>query len=86
MSDAAETGVALVQVGQPVSWSSSQRLPLVGALDVRLEEAVEGDHPAADAEKTTSRPSDAAPPIRTVTDWPTASFIWEATVRIQISS
>ena len=39
-----------------------------------------------DAEKTTSRPSDAAPPMRTETDWPTASFICEATVRIQISS
>ena len=24
--------------------------------------------------------------IRTVIDWPSASFIWEATVRIQISS
>jgi len=35
---------------------------------------------------TTSRPSDAAPPMRTETDWPTASFICDATVRIQISS
>ncbi len=39
-----------------------------------------------EAEKTTSSPVAAAPPIRTDTDWPTASFIWEATVRIQISS
>jgi hypothetical protein len=36
--------------------------------------------------KTTSRPSVAAPPMRMVTELPTASFIWEATVRIQISS
>jgi len=39
-----------------------------------------------DAEKTTSSPVAAAPPIRTYTDWPTASFIWDAIVRIQISS
>jgi hypothetical protein len=38
------------------------------------------------AENTTSRPSAAAPPMRIVTDWPTASLIWDATVRIQISS
>ena len=38
------------------------------------------------AENTTSSPVDAAPPRRIVTDWPTASFICEATVRIQISS
>ncbi len=39
-----------------------------------------------EAENSTSRPSAEVPPTRTVTDWPTASFIWEATVRIQISS
>lgn len=39
-----------------------------------------------EAENSTSRPSVARPPTFTVTDWPTASFIWEATVRIQISS
>ena len=36
--------------------------------------------------KTASRPSLAAPPMRIVTELPTASFICEATVRIQISS
>ena len=36
---------------------------------------------------TTSRPSDACRrSTPTETDWPTASFICEATVRIQISS
>jgi hypothetical protein len=39
-----------------------------------------------DAEKTTSSPVLAPPPRRTVTERPSASFIWEATVRIQISS
>ena len=39
-----------------------------------------------EAPNTTSRPSEAAPPIRTETDCPTASFICEATVRIQMSS
>ncbi len=39
-----------------------------------------------EAEKTTSWPVSAAPPRRTVTVLPTASFICEATVRIQISS
>ena len=38
------------------------------------------------AENTASRPSAAVPPSRTVTDSPRASLIWEATVRIQISS
>ena len=38
------------------------------------------------AEKTASSPVAAAPPMRIVTDCPTASFICEATVRIQISS
>jgi hypothetical protein len=38
------------------------------------------------AENTTSRSSEVPPPMRIVTEWPTASFIWEATVRIQISS
>ncbi len=33
-----------------------------------------------------SRPSADRPPTFTVTDCPTASFIWEATVRFQISS
>ncbi len=33
-----------------------------------------------------SRPSADRPPTFTVTDWPTASFICEATVRFQISS
>ncbi len=39
-----------------------------------------------EAENSTSRRSEEVPPTLTVTDWPTASFIWEATVRIQISS
>ena len=38
------------------------------------------------APKTTSSPVAAAPPRRIETVWPVASFIWEATVRIQISS
>ena len=38
------------------------------------------------AAKTASSPVDEAPPIRIETDWPVASFIWEATVRIQTSS
>ena len=38
------------------------------------------------AANTTSSPVAAGPPIRIETDWPTASFICEATVRIQISS
>ena len=38
------------------------------------------------AANTTSRPSAAAPPRRIDTELPTASFICEATVRIQISS
>ena len=38
------------------------------------------------AENTTSRPSAAAPPSRIVTELPVASFICDATVRIQISS
>ena len=38
------------------------------------------------AEKTASSPVEAAPPTRIETDWPVASFICEATVRIQISS
>ncbi len=37
-------------------------------------------------ENTTSSPVLAAPPSRIVTVLPTASFIWDATVRIQISS
>src|SRR5262249_61450757 len=39
-----------------------------------------------EAENSASRPSAERPLTLTVTDWPTASFIWEATVRIQISS
>ncbi len=39
-----------------------------------------------EALNSTSRPSEAAPPIFTVTLLPVASFIWEATVRFQISS
>ena len=39
-----------------------------------------------EAENTTSSPEAAAPPSRTVTLRPSASFICEATVRIQISS
>ena len=39
-----------------------------------------------DAANTTSRPSEASPPMRTDTDWPVASFICEATVRCQTSS
>lgn len=39
-----------------------------------------------EAENSTSRRSAEVPPTLTVTDWPVASFIWEATVRIQISS
>ncbi len=39
-----------------------------------------------EAENSASRPSDERPATLTVTDWPTASFICEATVRIQISS
>ena len=39
-----------------------------------------------EAENTTSSPPVAAPPKRIETDWPTASRICEATVRIQISS
>jgi hypothetical protein len=39
-----------------------------------------------DALNSTSRPSAAAPPILTVTELPVASFIWDATVRFQISS
>ncbi len=39
-----------------------------------------------EAENSASRPSAARPPVLTVTDCPTASFICEATVRIQISS
>ncbi len=39
-----------------------------------------------DAENTTSSPADEAPPSRTDTLCPVASFICEATVRIQISS
>ena len=75
-------GVALGDRGQP-------GLPVVGvalvvaALDVGLEEAVEGDHPAG-GENTASSPVLAVPPSRTVTERPSASFIWEATVRIQI--
>ena len=38
------------------------------------------------AENTTSSPVEAPPPIRIVTELPTASFICDATVRIQISS
>ena len=39
-----------------------------------------------DALNSASRPSAAVPPIFTVTELPAASFIWEATVRFQISS
>ncbi len=39
-----------------------------------------------EAVNSTVRPSDASPPTRTVTELPVASFICEATVRIQISS
>ncbi len=39
-----------------------------------------------EAVNSASRPSAAVPPIRTVTLLPIASFIWEATVRFQISS
>jgi hypothetical protein len=39
-----------------------------------------------DALNSASRPSEAVPAIFTVTELPTASFIWEATVRFQISS
>ncbi len=39
-----------------------------------------------EAVNSASRPSEARPPIFTVTLLPTASFIWEATVRFQISS
>jgi hypothetical protein len=39
-----------------------------------------------EAPNTTSSPVAAAPPSRIETLWPVASFICEATVRIQISS
>lgn len=39
-----------------------------------------------DALNSASRPSAARPPIFTVTEFPVASFIWEATVRFQMSS
>ncbi len=39
-----------------------------------------------DALNSTSSPADDLPPTFTVTDSPTASFIWEETVRCQISS
>lgn len=39
-----------------------------------------------DAVNSASRPSLARPAIFTVTELPTASFIWDATVRFQISS
>jgi hypothetical protein len=39
-----------------------------------------------DAPNSASSPADERPLTRTETDSPTASFIWEATVRFQISS
>ena len=39
-----------------------------------------------DAANSVSRPSAAVAPMRTDTDWPRASTIWEATVRFQINS
>ncbi len=79
--------VALGQRRAAASASSSRRFELSsGVLDVGLEEAVEGDRAAARGEDDVLAGRTAAPPSRTVTELPTASFICEATVRIQISS
>jgi hypothetical protein len=83
-SEAAETASPSCRSGSG-TWSSSLRLPPSVPSTYALRNPWKV-MTRPDAPKTTSRPSAAAPPMRTETDWPTASFICEATVRIQISS
>lgn len=77
--------VALADLGQAALAVVQLGVRVVGALDVGLQEAVEGDRLAGGAELDVPAVGRRAA-IFTVTLLPTASFIWEATVRFQISS
>ena len=78
------TGSPSASAGSRVSWSSraaASSVPSTYALRKPWKVITRPE-----AENTTSSPPVAAPPKRIETDWPTASCICEATVRIQISS
>jgi hypothetical protein len=73
-----------VRLGRRVSWSSRADESSVPSTYALRKPWKVMTRPLA--EKTASSPVEDAPPMRIDTDCPVASFICEATVRIQISS